>query len=130
MLAARGPTLQRLSISTASDDSDDDYPSLLPATLKYCPQLTHLKAKDLWHHDATMVNSAPMRLVVLPASCCLCQGQSFQDIEVKSVQRLLQMLMLDRKCVQAAGQDACTPDTMQPAIAHLPCTGVLLATTN
>ena len=130
MLAARGPTLQRLSVRFVFDDMDDDHPSLLPATLEHCPQLAQLTAKDLWPHDATTVHSAPMSLVVTSSSCCHCQGQTFQDIEVKSVQRLLQTLMLNGKCDQAAGQDACTADMLQPAVAALPRTGVLLATRN
>lgn len=127
MLAARGPTLQRLSIRFAFDGMDDDHPSLLPATLEHCPQLAQLAAKDLWPHDATTVHSAPMSLVVTSSTCCHCQGQTFQDIEVKSVQRLLQTLMLNGKCAQAAGQAACITDTLQPAVAELFPTGEPLA---
>ena len=67
MLAARGPTLQRLSIYTASNGMDNAYNSLLPATLKHCPQLAQLDAKDLCPDDTAAVNSAPMSLVVTPA---------------------------------------------------------------
>src|SRR4051794_15097987 len=77
MLAARGPCLQRLSISTANDSMDEDHPSLLPATLKHCPQLFQLGAKDLWPDDATAVQSPPTSFVIpaLRASRDHCQGQ-------------------------------------------------------